>query len=58
MNIECQHASCTDSPDVTVVMQNGDEYDLCEDHQHMSPDGTPVDGYEPNDPSKFSENGL
>jgi hypothetical protein len=51
----CQHVSCDDDADGVVVLVNGDEYALCEDHQNMEVDGTPVDGYEPNDSQKFSE---
>ena len=52
---ECQHTSCSDEADKTVAMENGDEFDLCEDHFHMNGDGTPANGYEPNDPEKFSD---
>lgn len=51
---ECQHASCDDTADETIHFEEGGQADLCEDHAHMNPDGTPVGGYEPNDPAKFT----
>ena len=51
---ECQHTACSDEPDRTIEVEGGDTFELCEDHTHMNPDGSPVDGYEPNDPEKFS----
>jgi len=53
MSKTCEHVSCSDTTDNTVMMENGDEFYLCEDHAHMNPDGTPVEGYEANDPEKF-----
>lgn len=52
---ECQQAGCIDTSDLIVVpFEEGGEATLCEDHAHMTVEGKPVDGYEPNDPSKFS----
>ena len=51
---ECQHTACSDEPDTTVKLEDGSSYELCEDHAHMNPDGTPVEGYEPNNPDKFT----
>lgn len=50
----CQHTACDDESDVTVTMETGEQYDLCEDHANMDIDGAPVDGYTPNDPDKFT----
>ena len=51
---ECQHAACTDPAEMEIEMEEGGQYDLCEDHAHMNIDGSPVDGYDPNDADKFS----
>jgi hypothetical protein len=51
---ECQHTSCSDDADETIALRGGDEVQLCEDHAHMNPDGTPVGDYQPNDPDKFT----
>lgn len=52
--MECQHTACLDEATETVHLTGGETGELCEDHAHMEPDGTPVDGYEPNDPEKFA----
>jgi len=50
---ECQHATCSDESDTKIMLEDGSEYELCEDHAHMNPNGTPTVGYDPNDPAKF-----
>lgn len=55
MTETCQHTSCTDSAETTVHLEDDTTWPLCEDHAHMNPDGTPVDGYEPDEPEKFSD---
>jgi hypothetical protein len=54
MSETCNHVSCSDDGTETVHFQEGGKAHLCEDHYHMNPDGSPVEDYEPNDPSKFT----
>jgi hypothetical protein len=54
MSDTCSQFRCDDAADETIYTADGGEYPVCEDHKYMRVDGTPAEGYEPNDPSKFS----
>jgi len=53
----CQHAKCDDPATEDIPLEGDITAHLCEDHAHMRLDGTPVEGHEPNDPTKFSDSG-
>jgi len=53
--LPCAHSGCTDPVECVIEDETGERWGLCEDHAHMNMDGTAEDGYDPNDPEKFSD---